>query len=166
MFLEYHELGSLAKVIKMNIEDKQLKFNEESAKKICAQLLLSVDYMNHNNIIHRDLKPENILVKREVGDSYEVKVADFGLSIMLKDKSEKDDHLKICGTPGFIAPESLKNQGYNHKSDMFSIGAILYYIMSGLRLFKGNQLALILEQNKMCNRSFVQSKIESFSKDA
>lgn len=104
-----------------------------------AQLLLSIDFMNRMNIIHRDLKPENILLNSKEKGVYDARIADFGFAIKADSKEllyelEQD---VVCGTPGYIAPEALAGQGFTIKSDIFSLGSILYNILSLKNLFSG-----------------------------
>ncbi len=87
--------------------------------------------MHEKKIVHRDLKPENMLFKW-VFQSYifrnetieSLKIVDFGLSA-----STKEGRLTMrCGSPGYVAPEILNDQGYDCKSDVFSAGIILYIL--------------------------------------
>jgi serine/threonine protein kinase len=95
--------------------------------------------MGRKNIIHRDLKPENILLHSKSPGVYDIRLADFGFACFA-DKIEKaldpDDEI-ICGTPGYIAPEALEGKGYTTKSDIFSVGSILYNILTMKNLFHG-----------------------------
>jgi len=72
-------------------------------------------------IVHRDLKPENIMFKDPTRlDS--VKIVDFGLSAICR----KGKLYNKCGSPGYVAPEMLNDEGYDCKADVFSAGVILY----------------------------------------
>ena len=106
------------------------------------QILSGVDFLHSHRIVHRDLKPENlILAKKE--DISDVKIADFGLATML---SHPDEKLTLrCGSPGYVSPELLRNEGYNCSSDIFSAGVIFYVILTGRPLFKGHDQIMILE---------------------
>lgn len=86
-------------------------------------------------LVHRDLKPNNILINREAADTLTIKIADFGLVDQI---SEQCPTLNIvCGTPGFIAPEILKEYHYDTKSDIFSIGSLLYFLLTGKTILYG-----------------------------
>ena len=85
--------------------------------------------------MHRDLKPENLIFASKEDDS-DIKIADFGLAAKLMHPDEK---LKLrCGSPGYVAPELLRNEGYNCSADVFSAGVIFYAILTGRSLFQGN----------------------------
>ena len=93
------------------------------------RVLTALMYIHKKNIVHRDLKPENLLL-RSPGDDYDVVIADFGLASFVKE----GEKLKLaCGSPGYVAPEVLteKSGGYDTKSDIFSIGVILYVMLTG-----------------------------------
>ena len=87
-------------------------------------------------MLYRDLKPENLLYADESADS-PIKIADFGLAKM-KDPGSDEDQLALitpCGTPGYVAPEVLKNVEYDRSVDMWSMGVILYILLCGFPPF-------------------------------
>ena len=94
-----------------------------------------MDYFTIKKIVHRDIKLENILIKSiEDNKQYEVRIADFGLAVF----NPKDELLfQKCGTPGYVAPEIFTGQGYGHKADMFSLGGVLFNLLTGCFLFSG-----------------------------
>lgn len=109
-------------------------YNEKEARDVCKILLEAVCYCHKNRIAHRDLKPENLLLVSEDDDS-EVKIADFGFAKkVLAPKSLTTQ----CGTPGYVAPEILEGVPYDTKSDMWSIGVILYILLGGYPPFIEN----------------------------
>ena len=117
-------------------------FKEKNAQSFMRNFLSALAYLHKKLIVHRDLKPENlILAKKE--DISDVKIADFGLATMLSHPEEK---LTLrCGSPGYVSPELLRNEGYNCSSDIFSAGVIFYVILTGRPLFKGHDQIMILE---------------------
>ena len=129
----------------LNFVKKRTKLNEKTAKFIFKQLITSIKYIHSKNIIHRDIKLDNILIDL----NNNIKLCDFGVG----KQYIKGDKLKDkCGTPAYIAPEILKNFGYEGPPvDIWSSGVVLYAMLSGTVPFKANQLSdlhkLILKGN-------------------
>lgn len=87
------------------------------------------------NIIHRDIKPENLMFVKK--NTFQIKIVDFGLAEYVDDSEAL---FKRSGTPGYVAPEILKDKPYGSKSDMFSLGVILYQLLTGCTPFFGDNL--------------------------
>ena len=111
----------------------KITFSEHEAAGIVKQVLQGVSYCHNIGIVHRDLKPENILVDKEQGGI--LKIIDFGTSAEY-DKQDGAKLSTIHGTSYYIAPEVLKKK-YNEKCDVWSIGVILYILLSGKPPFDG-----------------------------
>jgi len=103
-------------------------YSEKDAAHIIAQMVSAVEYLHENGIAHRDLKPENLL---SAGDEDEeiVKIADFGFSKNFGEDGEK--LMTSCGSPGYVAPEILTAESYDKSVDMWSVGVIIYILLSG-----------------------------------
>jgi calcium-dependent protein kinase len=88
------------------------------------KLLRAITHCHSNGVVHRDIKPENIMI----GGDGEIKLIDFGLS----EKSVKKDASlhTIAGTPYYMAPEVLEGD-YNFKCDIWSLGVLMYVLLSG-----------------------------------
>ena len=113
------------------------KFTEKEAKFTFYQILLAMKYLHSQGITHRDLKPENILLLTSENDSI-VKITDFGLSRVVGEGSLMKT---LCGTPSYLAPEvilSAEVKGYGPKCDCWSLGVILYIILSGYPPFSSD----------------------------
>ena len=108
--------------------------NEQDTKFIIRQIIEAIKYIMDNNIVHRDLKPHNILINK---DTKEIKICDFGFAKEFKDTLLTDT---VCGSPLYMAPELLKNQKYNIKSDIWSLGIIMYEIVMKNHPFKSNNI--------------------------
>jgi serine/threonine protein kinase len=125
--------------------------NEIEAKFVFRQLLEGIAYMHSRNVIHRDLKPENILVSSsrdisppDTGKLREVKIADFGLSKVVTDGASYAK--TFVGTPQYWAPEVLDVQrgggSYTQAADFWSLGAVLFVMLSGKYPFDGKKMPL------------------------
>ncbi|XP_023591715.1 serine/threonine-protein kinase Nek11 [Trichechus manatus latirostris] len=103
------------------------------------QLLLGVDYMHERRILHRDLKSKNIFLKNNL-----LKIGDFGVSRLLMGPC--DLATTLTGTPHYMSPEALKHQGYDTKSDIWSLACILYEMCCMNHAFAGsNFLSIVLK---------------------
>ena len=107
---------------------------EKDTQFIVKQIIEAIKYIMDNNIVHRDLKPHNILIN-EI--TKEIKLCDFGFAREFKDTLLTDT---ICGSPLYMAPELLQNQKYNIKSDIWSLGIIMYEIVMKNHPFKSNNI--------------------------
>ncbi len=99
--------------------------------------------MHSNNIVHRDLKPENLIFRDENLNS--LVIIDFGLSTTVKDSEAL---FTRCGSPGYVAPEILNNLGYGCKADIFSLGVIMYILLTSKFVFNAKDYNEILRKNK------------------
>lgn len=105
----------------------------------------ALDYLQKNNVVHRDLKPENLILASKDND-YEVIIADFGLSTTFKKGNTQ--LFTRCGSPGYVAPEILTEDGYNDAVDAFSAGVIMHVLLTGRPVFRGHNLNQILMKNR------------------
>ncbi|XP_073486438.1 serine/threonine-protein kinase Nek11 isoform X1 [Aquarana catesbeiana] len=100
------------------------------------QLLLGVNYMHERRILHRDLKAKNIFLKNNL-----LKIGDFGVSRLLMGSS--DLATTFTGTPYYMSPEVLNHQGYDSKSDIWSVGCILHEICCLEHAFTGHSFLAV-----------------------
>ncbi|KAF0698131.1 Aste57867_11227 [Aphanomyces stellatus] len=100
------------------------RFPEDDVRHIIALVAHGIQYIHSLNIVHRDIKPENILLHKN-----SIKLADFGLAKRITDPSGLFQ--KGCGTPEYAAPELLYGRPYGTKSDLFSLGVVMYVLLFG-----------------------------------
>ncbi|XP_033626029.1 serine/threonine-protein kinase Nek11-like [Asterias rubens] len=98
-----------------------------------VQLALAVQHMHSRRVLHRDLKTRNIFLKNNM-----IKIGDFGISRVLMGTTDMAS--TFTGTPYYMSPEVLKHEGYNSKSDVWSIACILYELCSLQHAFEGQSL--------------------------
>lgn len=123
----------------------KVQFTENEAASIVQQILLAISFCHDKGIVHRDLKPENVLIDKELNNT--LKIIDFSNSVTIK----PGDILNVThGTSYYIAPEVLSKK-YTEKCDVWSIGVILYILLSGKPPFDGDNDEEITEQVKIGN---------------
>ena len=106
-------------------DGKIIIFNNDKTRYYIMELVLALEFLHKNNMVYRDLKPENILLDAKG----HIKLTDFGLSKILE--TESDKAFTICGTPQYLAPEILQKKGYNKAVDWWSLGCVMYEMLTG-----------------------------------
>ena len=132
-------------------------FSEQKVADIMKCLFLAMNHCHSNNVAHRDLKPENIMC-----DGDQIKIIDFGLS---KQKSSNQRLKTIVGTPFYVAPEVLSGD-YDFECDNWSLGVIMYVLLSGYLPFHGSNDAEVFAKIKTCQVSFDQTEFSFISETA
>ncbi|CBQ73634.1 related to CDC5-Serine/threonine-protein kinase [Sporisorium reilianum SRZ2] len=135
--LELCRNGSLNDIVK-----KRGPYTEPEARYLMVQILAGTQNLHQNSIIHRDLKLGNIFLD----DKMHVKIGDFGLAALLKHPEERKK--TVCGTPNYIAPEILYDQGQGHsfEVDIWSVGVIMYTLLVGKPPFQTPKVDEIYER--------------------
>jgi serine/threonine-protein kinase len=101
----------------------------------------SLSEAHAKGIVHRDLKPANLFVVQGDGGEDRLKVLDFGLARVLRGPATASSPSPvtpegiICGTPAFISPEAVSGEGIDARSDVYSLGAVLYFLVTGTVVF-------------------------------
>ena len=114
---------------------------EAEAARIAGQVCEALEHLRQHQIVHRDLKPENIMICRDGG----IRLLDFGIA-----KDTRARRLTYAGltttlgTPDYMAPEQVGGKRGDHRSDIYSLGAILYEMVTGRRLFEGDNAYVVM----------------------
>lgn len=117
---------------------KKVKFNYRIIAQIMAQICGALDYAHGSGIVHRDIKPANIMVLSD----YKVKVMDFGIARV--DSSSMTRTGIAMGTPNYISPEQLQGKPVDHRTDIFSMGVMMYEMLLHRRPFRGENLTSLI----------------------
>ncbi len=106
---------------------------------IVARVAEALAYAHTQNVVHRDIKPANIMYERE---SDTVKVTDFGIA-RITDSSKTKTGL-VLGTPSFMSPEQLAGKKVDGRSDLYSLGVMLYQMLAGVLPFRGDSMSELM----------------------
>lgn len=137
--MEYLEGQSLAQLL-----DIERRLPAPRAVGILRQICKALGAAHEKGIIHLDVKPDNVMLQADAKRQDAVKVVDFGIAGLL-DHGGKED--RIAGTPEYIAPERARGAGYDHRSDVYSLGVLAYETLTGQVPFGGEDPGAVLERH-------------------
>ena len=153
---EYYKKGNLLNYCLRNKE-----ITESLISIILFQILSAINYCHKQNIIHKDLKLENIMISDKTIFGFPfIKIIDFPTAIFIESEYKKND---LIGIPYYFAPEIFENN-ITYKSDIWSIGIILYYLITRKRLFEGKDYENLVNdiKNKEIDFNFIEFRNSSF----
>jgi len=123
----------------------------------------AIKYCHSLGIVHRDIKPENLLFSTKDPNTAIVKVGDFGLARFM---DEEQLATTTCGTPGYVAPEILEQKPYTKCCDYWSIGVVLFILLSGMPPFYDEDNFVLFERIKNVEFDFEAEAWEDISEGA
>ena len=136
MAMEYIEGRELREML---VEGQPLPVLQ--AVEIAAQVGEGLAYAHQHHVVHRDIKPANIMITPEG----RAKIADFGIARMRSSETRTQTGI-ILGSPKYISPEQVVGKRADHRSDIFSLGVILYQSLTGVTPFNGEGLSALMYQ--------------------
>ena len=108
---------------------------------IVFKCCMALDYAYRQGIVHRDIKPANILID----ENDNVKITDFGLAMNVNKKSEQDSTFIMgVGSPAYMSPEQIKSYPLNQKTDLYSLGIVLFHLLTGRLPFRAKNPAQLV----------------------
>src|SRR5579862_4057599 len=128
LVMEYIEGQSLQKLLSRDRRRLPLSTTLQLVQEIAEAL----HHAHARGVVHRDIKPANILVDVDGHP----KIADFGIAKL--NRTEMTTPGEVLGSPSYMAPEQFSDEGGDARSDLFSLGVILYYMLTGHKPFQGN----------------------------
>ena len=130
--MEFVEGRSLQSLI-----DAHQPFPVSRVLKLMEQVCSALDFAHQHNVVHRDIKPANLML---TSDDV-VKITDFGTAKILQFGTAQTAH--VMGTPSYMSPEQVKGKPVDGRSDIFSLGVILYELMTGEKPFPGQNITTV-----------------------
>jgi predicted Ser/Thr protein kinase len=109
---------------------------------VVRQVALALQHAHERGVLHRDIKPGNILVTRDG----RVKVADFGIGKLLSGAGDMTRTGQMIGSPAYMSPEQIRGEKLDGRSDFFSLGVVLYELLTGKRPFPGDSITTLVYQ--------------------
>jgi serine/threonine-protein kinase len=138
---------------------KKQRFSVAQIKHVIFNAGMGLDYAHQNRIFHRDVKPDNIMVTK----TGVVKVMDFGIARLAESDLTKTG--SVMGTPAYMSPEQVNGEKIDARSDIFSLGVILYELLTGKRPFTGENIQTlmfaIIQPNPALPPSTVDAKVST-----
>ena len=137
MVMEYIDGLDLSDVIY-----EEFPLNPERIARVVSQVAMALDEAHANDIIHRDLKPENIMLFQRRHEQDCVKVLDFGIAKLMKPTEDAPNNYQtgagvVCGTPEYMSPEQARGGVLDGRSDLYSLGVVLYQMLTERLPFDG-----------------------------
>lgn len=139
IIMEYAPYGDLRQYME---KYKNKMISDRTLKKITISVIKGLKELNKFGIIHRDIKPSNILIC----DNYKIKLTDFGISKIIKNKYAA--YTKI-GTPYYMSPEMISGYGYSYPVDYWSLGCIIYELLTKKKPFNGTSIYSLYSKIKV-----------------
>ena len=144
LIMEYVRGADLARVI-----DRDGPMPFARAAPLLTQILGALAEAHEHGIVHRDLKPDNVLITRSTGGRDFAKVLDFGLAKMIGPGVQPDvsERAQIVGTPYFMAPEQIRGDEVDARTDVYSLGALMYRLLTGTHPYQAKTAIGVLTKH-------------------
>jgi serine/threonine protein kinase len=150
MVMEYLDGVTVDQVI-----DSEGRFLESRAIDVCSQILDCLEVAHESGIVHRDLKPSNIMLVDNQKTSDFAKILDFGVAKLVDteqptgdlDQAPARQSTKFIGTPIYMSPEQILGDSVSAVSDLYSVGLMLYEMLTGVPPIEASQVAEVVQQH-------------------
>lgn len=125
-----------------------MRLTEFEVSYYILQIIKALKYLHKHHIIHRDLKLGNIFLNEHM----QVKLGDFGLATKVQYEGERKR--TVCGTPNYIAPETLNGKGHSYEVDIWALGVMMYTLLLGTPPFETKNVKATYEKVRKIDYSF------------
>jgi len=136
MVMEFIEGESLREII-----DRWKSVPVDIALALVHYVLLGLEHAHGKGIVHRDIKPGNIMITK----TGKVKITDFGLAKLLQAASQHTAANSVLGTPLYMSPEQAFGESVDQRSDLFSLGTLMYELLTGIQPFQGENYMEVIQ---------------------
>ena len=136
--LQYIAMEYLSGYTLENFIKKKKELNYRIVAKVIMQVCAALNYAHQKGIVHRDVKPANIMLLED----FAVKVMDFGIARLTASSLTQSN--VTLGTPHYISPEQLEGKPVDKRSDIFSLGVVIYEFLTGDKPFKGESISSLM----------------------
>jgi len=145
LVMEYLRGADLAAVL-----ERERRLDIVRTLRVAHQICSSLAEAHAMGIVHRDLKPENIFISRTTSGDELVKVLDFGLAKILSPMDQPEGRFEtqdgmLLGTPYFMAPEQVRSEGVDQRTDLYALGALIFRMCTGHHPYRGRSPMEVLE---------------------
>jgi serine/threonine protein kinase len=128
--------------------DKDGALELSTAVGIALQIAAGLDGTHAAGIFHADIKPDNVLLCQRPGNPYFVKLVDFGVAGHIDQTMSNQRHSLVCGTPSYMSPEQVVGASLDGRCDVYSLGVVLYEMLSGLTPIRGSHARELLGRQR------------------
>ncbi len=160
MVLEHSESFTLRKALEENGP-----LMPESARQIFVSLSEALRYCHERGVFHRDLKPENILFTQNADNTATVKLIDFGIAIAGSQEATAEaidvEGRKLIGTPAYMPPDQILGRAYDARSEIYSLGCVLFESITGIPPFSGETPLEVLSHHATDDAPLLSDVIEA-----
>ncbi len=122
--------------------------NPTDVIRIGKEIATGLEAIHQHGVVHRDLKPGNLWLEKPNGH---IKILDFGLARPMEDDANFTKSGMIVGTPAFMSPEQARGDRIDARSDLFSLGGVLYFMATGVRPFQADNTIALLTALAICD---------------
>ena len=139
--------------------ERRTSMDLEEKLRLLRDVLMGLGVAHENGVIHRDLKPDNILLVRREG-RFRAKVTDFGLGMRLRRGQGAYHSRTVRGAPEYLAPEQFRTQTSSVASDLYSVGATFFHLLTGVPPFEGTTDQELAERHQLDPAPSIAEKLD------
>lgn len=151
MVMEYIDGLTLREFLKLNT-----KLSADETSLVIKSLCQTLSYCHSKSVLHRDIKPENLLVCADT-EPVEIKLVDFGLACTDDTMAKQGD--TVAGTPAYMAPDAGKGKTYDSRSEIYSVGCVLFELLTGAPPYKADSPLRLMKMHADADIPKLSSRI-------